>query len=106
MDKTDQIIAVLAKVNEDFSMDDAFEELDTFTHYELSHDHETGCYDEIWEQPDIKAHNEKHKHPLSAYFFTLYRVKPEHKKPDISEFFPTFKLILGRVGNTTVYRLD
>jgi hypothetical protein len=108
MDKTQQIIDVLSKVDDktDYTLDNAFEELDTFTHYERSFDHQTGCYDEVWEHPRIKAINENNKHPLNSYFFTLYRVKPQFKKDDHSEYFPNFKLILGRVGNTTIYRLD
>lgn len=111
MDKTQAIIDVLAKVddNTDFTLDNAFEELDTFTHYERSHDHQTGCYDEVWEHPRIAEINKKNnvgKNVLSSYFFTLYRVKPQHKKDDISEYFPAFKLIFGKVGNTTVYRID
>jgi hypothetical protein len=93
------VIQVLNKVNDDFSLDDAFDEIDTFAARQHSYDHETGGYTQVWENPTVTDYNVKCKNPLGWYFFTLYQIRPGFKGSK-------FKLILGRIGNTTVYEID
>lgn len=105
-DKQDRIVAELAKVGVDgVSLDDALEALDTFAHYERSHDHLTASYDEVWEHPMVSQANEGKKGAavLGSYFFTLYALKAEH---EVRDWRPAFKFIFGRIGNTTVLNIN
>ena len=106
-DKQEQIIAEFAKVDgTTFTLDDAFEALDTFTHCEGSFDHNTAAYDEVWEHPTVKDANAKKTgaaRDMGSVFFTLYALKPEHTS---TEYRPAFRFVVGRIGNTTVIDIN
>lgn len=56
----EQLIAVLAKLSEEFSMDDIVAELkENGVVWHLSYDHATELYDQIWEHPFATEHNKK-----------------------------------------------
>ncbi len=106
-DKQEQIIAEFAKVDgTTVTLDDAFEALDTFTHFEASHDHSTAAYDEVWEHPMVAEANAKKTgaaRDMGSAFFTLYALKPEH---EVRDWRPAFRFIFGRIGNTTILNIN
>jgi hypothetical protein len=106
-DKQAEIIAEFAKVDGTaFTLDNAFENLDTLTHCEGSFDHQTSAYDEVWEHPSIAKANEGKTgaaRDLGSVFFTLYALKPEH---EVRDWRPAFKFVVGRIGNTSVINID
>lgn len=106
-DKQTEIIAEFDKVDgTTFTLDKAFENLGTFTHYEATHDHNTAAYEEVWEHPMVTATNAKKTgaaRDMGSMFFTLLALKPEH---EVREWRPAFRLIMGRTGNTTIFNIN
>ncbi len=100
--KRNEIVAALSKVDGVFTLNDAFDALKEFAEYEGSHDHQTGCYDEVWENPRVTALN-KGRDSFGVYFFTLYELKGEYES---NTYRPAFRFIFGRMGNTNVVDIN
>lgn len=100
--KRDQIVAELSKVDGKVTLDDAFDALKSFAEYQISHDHQTGCYDEVWENPQITALN-KDSSSFYHLFFTLYELKGEY---EVNSYRSAFKFIFGRIGDTKVVDIN
>lgn len=69
----------------------------------------TVCYDNIWTNTDVQALNKVNKTSttgiLSHYYLDLYEVIQEDDLPEVFSHAP-FKLLIGRIGNTTAYTLE
>jgi hypothetical protein len=75
--------------------------LKTFCRVEPSFDHETASYQEVWEHPEVTTLN-KTSGIMGSVFCTLYELKLDLEQ---SNFYPTYKFLLGRIGNTKVYNI-
>ena len=107
MQLQETLIALLERVGDRFTLDQAKEEAQAAGFpFLFTWDADTVLYEKVWQHPGIAEYNDtlnmRSADILRSAFFTLYRIRPEYRRLQL----PELRLLIGYVGNTRCYTFD